>query len=35
LEKADYEFACFGEYEAVPYGGVTDGAPGAAMTLEA
>ncbi|RMY52978.1 hypothetical protein D0865_05504 [Hortaea werneckii] len=27
LAKADYEFACFGEYEAVPYGGITDGAP--------
>ncbi|KAI7166084.1 hypothetical protein D0869_13345 [Hortaea werneckii] len=27
LAKADYEFACFGEYEAVLYGGITDGAP--------
>jgi hypothetical protein len=35
FEKADYEFACFGEYEAVPYGEVTDGAPAATMTLEA
>jgi len=31
--KADYEYACFGDYEAVPYGGITDGAP-LAMTLE-
>jgi hypothetical protein len=34
FEKADYEYACFGEYEAVPYGGITDGAP-LAQTLEA
>lgn len=27
LEKADYEYACFGDYEAVPYGEITDGAP--------
>ncbi|KAI7652372.1 hypothetical protein KC319_g10703 [Hortaea werneckii] len=27
LAKADYEYACFGEYEAVPYGSIVDGAP--------
>ncbi|KAI6804625.1 hypothetical protein KC361_g141 [Hortaea werneckii] len=27
LAKADYEYACFGEYEAVPYGTIMDGAP--------
>lgn len=26
-EKADYDYACFGEYEAVPYGKITDGRP--------
>jgi hypothetical protein len=26
-EKATYEYACFGEYEAVPYGEITDGRP--------
>jgi hypothetical protein len=26
-EKANYDYACFGEYEAVPYGEVTDGRP--------
>lgn len=24
---ADYDFACFGDYEAVPYGTITNGAP--------
>jgi hypothetical protein len=27
LEKADYDYACFGDYEAVPWGEITDGAP--------
>ena len=27
LAKADYEYACFGDYEAVPWGEITDGAP--------
>lgn len=27
VEKADYEFACFGEYEEVRYGDVEDGRP--------
>ncbi|ATY59141.1 3-phytase A precursor [Cordyceps militaris] len=26
-DKAQYDFACFGDYEAEPYGKVTDGAP--------
>ncbi|TVY73242.1 3-phytase A [Lachnellula suecica] len=26
-EKADYDFACFGDYETVPYGEITDGRP--------
>lgn len=30
LALAQYEFACFGEYPALPYGSVTDGAPPAA-----
>lgn len=27
LEHAQFEFACFGKYEAVPYGEITDGVP--------
>lgn len=27
IELADYEYACFGEYEDVRYGDVTDGRP--------
>lgn len=27
IELADYDFACFGEYENLPYGEVTDGRP--------
>jgi hypothetical protein len=26
-DLADYQYACFGNYSAVPYGNVTDGAP--------
>lgn len=26
-QKADYEYACTGDYDAVPYGGITDGRP--------
>lgn len=27
FDKAQYEYACFGDYEATPYGSITDGAP--------
>ena len=27
IELADYDYACFGEYEAPKYGDITDGRP--------
>jgi hypothetical protein len=27
IELADYDYACFGEYEAPQYGDITDGRP--------
>lgn len=27
VEEAEYEYSCFGEYEDVPYGGITNGVP--------
>lgn len=35
LEKAKYEYACFGEYEAAAWGEVTDGAPVGDAPMEA
>jgi hypothetical protein len=35
LEKANYDFACFGDYEAEPWGTITDGAPIDNAPLEA
>lgn len=35
LGKAEYEYACFGDYEAVPWGEITDGRPVGNAPLEA